>query len=95
MGWIIGQYTNSERSSGFRYGRGILSNTSFVIVQRVDVNTWVMQPSPQAACSATFLQDDVARIRDSVTVKGKTTDYDYGRYVMPFKLTLDTTIEKR
>jgi hypothetical protein len=88
MGWVIGQYTDSERSVGFRYGRGVLSNTSFVVVTHPDDNTWVMEPAPQGACGTTFLQDNVARVRDSVTARGKTTDYDYGRYVMPFRLTL-------
>jgi hypothetical protein len=88
LGWFIGQFTNSERSIGFRYGRGMLTNTSFVIVQRTDLDNWVMEPAPQTMCSTTFLQDNVTRIRDSETKRGKTTDYDYGRYVMPFKLTL-------
>ena len=88
MGWIIGQYTNSERAIGFRYGRGVLTNTSFVIVTHLDDNTWTMEPAPQGMCSSTFLQDNVGRVRDAITVRGKTTDYDYGRYVMPFKLTL-------
>src|SRR5262249_41938271 len=83
LGWFI-----AERSIGFRYGRGVLTNTSFVIVSHPDNNTWIMQPSPQYPCSGTFVQDNVARIRDAVTFHGKTTDYDYGRYVMPFKLTL-------
>lgn len=88
LGWFIGQFTNSERSIGFRYGRGVLTNTSFVIVQRTDLDNWVMEPAPQTMCSTTFVQDNVTRIRDSETKRGKTTDYDYGRYLMPFKLTL-------
>lgn len=88
LGWFIGEYTNSVRSVGFRYGRGNLSDTSFVLVTRNDENTWTMEAGPQSICSSTFFDDSVGRIRASVTVKGKTTDYDYGRYVMPFKLSL-------
>jgi len=88
LGWFVGEGTNSTHGSGFRYGRGDLSNTSFVVVTRMDINTWVMESGPQALCSSTFSQDSIARIRETITFHGKTTDYDYGRYFMPFKLTL-------
>ena len=88
LGWFIGEFTNSVYSVGYHYGRGNLANTSFVVVTRNDANTWTMEPGPQSFCSSTFFDDNVGRVRASITVKGKTTDYDYGRYLMPFKLTL-------
>ena len=35
LGWFVGEGTNSTHGSGFRYGRGNLSNTSFVVVTRM------------------------------------------------------------
>ncbi|HEX7295988.1 MAG TPA: hypothetical protein VF251_09575, partial [Pyrinomonadaceae bacterium] len=57
LGWFIGEFTNSVHSVGFHYGRGNLSNTSFVVVTRNDQDTWTMEPGPQSMCSLAFLND--------------------------------------
>lgn len=77
------------RTIGYRGGRGIITNTAWVKVTHPDQNTWILEPSPQTDCGAADNSNDsVARIRDAKT-KGKAVpDTDYGRYFMPFRLTL-------
>ncbi|MDQ3750759.1 MAG: hypothetical protein M3367_17340 [Acidobacteriota bacterium] len=77
------------RTIGYRGGRGTITNTAYVYVTHPDANTWILEPTPQTNCGGTDNSlDNIARIRDAKT-KGKTVpDTDYGRYLMPFRLTL-------
>ena len=77
------------RTIGYRGGRGVITNTAWVKVTHSDNNTWILEPTPQTDCGvADNSNDSIARIRDAKT-KGKTVaDTDYGRYYMPFRLTL-------
>jgi hypothetical protein len=90
VGWHmkLGDAAETTRSVGFRYGRGTLENTAYVVISHTDQNTWVMEPTPQGVCNGDATYDSSARVRDSKTVKGKTVDTDYGRYRMPFRLIL-------
>jgi hypothetical protein len=77
------------RTIGYRGGRGTITNTAYVHVTHPNTNTWILEPTPQTNCGgADNSLDNIARIRDAKT-KGKTVpDTDYGRYYMPFRLTL-------
>lgn len=92
LGWELttGDVTGSKREIGYHYFRGVLTNTAYVTVTRLDLITWTMEPLNRARCGGNddVTYDNAARVRDVKTAKGKTTDYQYGRYYMPFKLTL-------
>lgn len=93
----IGDYT---RTIGYHAGRGTLRNTSYVKVTRLpnDINgkrVWTLESNTYGTTCMNSdgtlydnIYDNIARIRDAKT-SGKTApDIDYGRYNMPFKLTL-------
>lgn len=96
LGWggVAGDVAGSSRSIGYHFARGDLSNTAYVTVSRLADNNgkkvWTLESVNQANCggNSDTTNDHAARVFDSKTVKGKTTDYHYGRYYMPFKLTL-------
>ncbi len=88
----IGDYT---RTIGYHAGRGSLVNTSYVKVTRLpnDFNNkrvWTMESNTQGTCVSSdgLVYDNIARIRDAKTSGKPASDIDYGRYNMPFKLTL-------
>ncbi|MDQ4122911.1 MAG: hypothetical protein M3209_15855 [Acidobacteriota bacterium] len=93
LGWELaaGDIAGSKREIGYHYFRGDLTNTAYVTVTRSqDGSFWTMEPANRATCGGNndVSFDNIARVRDVKTVKNKTTDYDYGRYFMPFKLVL-------
>jgi hypothetical protein len=96
LGWggVSGDVASSSRSIGYHFARGDLSNTAYVTVTRLDDNNgkkvWTLESVNRANCGGNndITYDHAARVFDSKTVKNKTTDYHYGRYYMPFKLTL-------
>lgn len=72
------------RTIGYRAGRGIITNTGYVKVTHPYNDTWLMESNSESSCGSF---DNIARIRDAKN-SGKPVDTDYGRYSMPFRLTL-------
>ncbi len=78
--------TNTTRGVSYHYGGGDLSNTAYVVVTYSN-NVWTMQSVESPInCGGNNQFDNAARVRDSTTIKNKTTTVDRGRYYMPFKL---------
>jgi hypothetical protein len=87
-GWLRHGFNRVEDPS-------VQDDTSFAVVTRADLNTWMVEPVEPAAgfCGVDGNPDSVARVFSQVQVssKGKrvvTEATDYGKYSLPFKLTL-------
>ena len=78
----LGDYT---RYIGYRAGRGTITNTGYVKVTHPDITTWYMESNSVGTCGS---YENIARIRDAKNSGRPVPDTDYGRYSMPFKLTL-------
>ena len=92
MTWNYTNGGSTTRTHGFRFNRGDLTQTAYALFTCTDADasgrctTWEAEPK-QTACNPAA-NASIARVRDSQTVHGKTTDTDYGLFQMPFKLTL-------
>lgn len=71
------------RYIGYRAGHGVLTDLAYVLVNRVDADTWTMD-SQDSGCSS---DANIARINDAAN-KGKSNDITHGRYFMPLRMTL-------
>jgi len=78
----LGDYT---RHIGYRAGRGTIANTGYVKVTHPNSDTWYMESNSEGTCGN---YDNIARIRDAKNSGRPVPDTDYGRYSMPFRLTL-------
>jgi hypothetical protein len=77
------------RTIGYRAGRGTITTTGYVLITHPNADTWILEPTPQTSCGGTDNSlDNIARIRDATTKGRPTPDIDYGRYYLPFRLTL-------
>jgi hypothetical protein len=83
-----GGTAQTVRTIGYRAGRGIITNTAWVNAVRLSADTWLLEPRPQSLRGADDPLNSVARVRDSATKGKNIPDIDYGRYSMPFRLTL-------
>lgn len=88
----VGDYT---RTIGYHAGHGTLANTSYARVTRLPNNSngkgvWTIESNSQGTCKSSdgMVYDNIARVRDVKTSGKPAPDVDYGRYNMPFKLTL-------
>ena len=84
-----------SRIIGYHAGHGTLTNTSYVKVTRLPNNfygkgVWTIESNSQGTCISSdgMVYDNTARIRDAKTSNKPAPEIDYGRYNMPFKLTL-------
>ena len=92
MTWNYTNGGSTTRTHGFRFNRGDLTQTAYAIFTCTAADgtgrctTWEAEPKASACNPPANVS--IARVRDSVTAHGKTTDTDYGLFRMPFKLTL-------
>ncbi len=75
---------------GFNRGfdQSVQDDTSYAVVTRNDENTWLVEPTGGVECGSYNNPDSVALVFSQVSRKGKWVVTEYGRYSLPFKLTL-------
>ena len=92
MTWNYTNGSNITRTHGFRFNRGDLTQTAYAVFTCTSADgtgsctTWEAEPRGSACNPPANVS--IARVRDSQTVHGKTTDTDYGLFSMSYKLTL-------
>jgi hypothetical protein len=90
LGWSYTDGSNITRNHGFQFGPHVTGSSYAIINCAASDNTgqcirWVVEPKVDGTCNANA---SVAGINDRIVTRGKATDYDRGRFTMPFKLTL-------
>ena len=92
FGWSYSNGGNTGRTLGFQYFSQA-AQTAYAIITCVEADgtgrciTWEVEPKEFLPINPLERQD-VARVRESTTIRNKTTVTDYGHYYLPFKLTL-------
>jgi hypothetical protein len=92
VGWSFNSGSSTSRNHGFQYGQQA-GQTAYAVITCVEADgtgnctTWELEPKEFLPNNPPERQD-VAKVRDTTTVRGKSTVTDYGHYYLPFKLTL-------
>jgi hypothetical protein len=82
------------RTIGYQAGQGYLKKTGYVKVNRLanqnGKGVWTIESNSSGTCTAPdgVVYDDTATVADRKTSGKPSGDIIYGRYIMPFKLTL-------
>lgn len=83
------------RTIGYQAGQGHLKKTAYAKVSRLanvnDKGVWVIESDSAQTCQPApdgFIYDNIAMIADRKTSGKPGNDIIYGRYYMPFKITL-------
>ena len=88
--WEINLGNNTTRGVTYQYGGGFQTNTAYVVVTYSAATfSWTMDSVESPInCGGNNTNNNAARVRDTQTIRNKSTITDNGRYYMPFKLTL-------
>ena len=92
VGWSFNNGGSASRNHGFQYGQQA-GQTAYAVITCVETDgtgkctTWELEPK-EFLPNNPLERQDVAKVRDTTTVRGKATVTDYGHYYLPFKLTL-------
>lgn len=92
MTWNHTNGGNTTRTHGFRFSGGDLTTTAYALFTCTAADgsgrCTIWEAEPKASACNPPATVSKARVKDNLTVRGKTVTTDYGLFDMPFKLTL-------